>query len=167
MSLFCQQRIIEVNQSLFHPPFLKLNVNSNTTHQNLFNCYTLKHSPISQKPTTATTKAAKMEDSTPSLEGGSMHVTLTPDQLLAFTRHIQSTNTGGPPEEFVREFVQRLHTVQMQTFSQVMQEFQLRQKPSAPLGLAKMSRGKDASMIPMLELRKRTIDGRILSLLSM
>jgi hypothetical protein len=77
-----------------------------------------------------------VEDSTLNLERSSMHVTLTQDQLLAFTRHIQSTNTGRPTEESVHEFVQRLHTAQIQTFSQVMQEFQLRQKPSALIDLA-------------------------------
>jgi hypothetical protein len=65
-----------------------------------------------------------------------MHVTLTQDQLLAFAKYIQSINTGQPTEEFVSVFVQRLHTAQMQTFSQAMQEFQLGQKPSASIDLA-------------------------------
>jgi len=76
-----------------------------------------------------------MADYTPGLQGSSLHVTLTHDQLLTFTRHIQATTPGQPTEEFVSAFVQRLHTAQMQTFSQIMQEFQLGQKPSTPIDL--------------------------------
>jgi hypothetical protein len=90
----------------------------------------------SPNPATAVTKEVKMADSAPGLEGSSMHITLTQGQLLAFSRHIQATNPGRPTEEFVREFVQKLHTAQMQTFSQVIQEFQLGQKPSVTIGMA-------------------------------
>jgi hypothetical protein len=77
-----------------------------------------------------------MADSTPGLQGNNMHITLTQDQLLAFARHIQATNPGQPTEELVSRFVHRLHTAQMQTFSQAMQEFRLGQKSSASIGLA-------------------------------